>query len=117
MAKTNYLHFICLFIGPHQGICSNSVSGSYMDAVFELVAHEVRDLDKSATQFYQDRLTTRHMTILEREGGEPGQMYRVGGRVDVSLVPRPRCKIRKELPGIHCLRMRGSPGFSGELGN
>ena len=31
-----------------------------------------------------------------------------------SLVPRPR---GKEWPGNHCLRMRGSPGFSGELGN
>ena len=52
-----------------------------MDAVFELVVHEVKDLDKSVTQFYQERLTTPHMTKLEREGGgggEPGQMYCVG---------------------------------------
>ena len=76
MAKTKLLHIICLY--------GNSVSDSYMDAVFELVAHEVRDLDKSATQFYQDRLTTPHMTKLEREaGGEPGQMYCVGDKVDI----------------------------------
>ena len=51
----------------------NSVSDSYMDAVFELVADEVRDLGKSATQFYQDRLTTLHMTKLEREAGGSSQ--------------------------------------------
>ena len=53
--KQNYTQFIWSLWGPYKARVQN---GSYMDAIFKLVADDESDLYKSTTLFYKERSTT-----------------------------------------------------------
>ena len=58
MAKKNYIILYGSLWGPYQARAQNGISGSYMDAVFEPVAHEESEIWTHLSHSFTKEATT-----------------------------------------------------------